>query len=228
MEIRDEVRRNFDKVAQEYDGQRRKLIPCFDDFYQAGVSMAESNTISPTILDLGAGTGLFSSLLLQRYPGAKVTLIDISEKMMEVTRLRLQGFNTITYVVDDYTNYTSSEKFDIIISALSIHHLSDADKLKLYNNTYSNLKDTGVFINADQVLGHTPFIESLYKEDWRNKVEVSGLSRDELDSAYERTQLDRMAPLHTQLDWLQQIGFSDVDVVYKYFNFVVLYGRKSI
>ncbi|MNI18398.1 Trans-aconitate 2-methyltransferase [compost metagenome] len=226
MESRNEVSSQFDEVAQKYDAQRKMLIPCFDDFYQISVSMAEAPTHTPNILDLGAGTGLFSSLLLQKYPQAKLTLIDISEKMLEIAKLRLSGFADIDYILDDYTHFVSPEKFDIIISSLSIHHLSDHDKVKLFNNTYINLKNNGIFINADQVLGHTPYIDSLYKEDWKQKVEASRLSRDEIASAYERTKLDQMTGLDTQIKWLQESGFTDVDCIYKYFNFVVLYGRK--
>jgi tRNA (cmo5U34)-methyltransferase len=226
MERRNDVSIKFDEVAHEYDKQRRKLIPCFDDFYNVSVSIADANTNSPNILDLGAGTGLFSSLILQKYPAAKITLIDISEKMLDVAESRLKGFSNVNYVLDDYTNFISHGNFDIIISALSIHHLSDTNKRELYRNTYLNLKKNGVFINADQVLGSTSFIESLYKNDWKKKVEASGLSKNEIESAYERTKLDRMSNLKTQINWLQDIGFSDVDSVYKYFNFVVLYGRK--
>jgi tRNA (cmo5U34)-methyltransferase len=226
MESRNDVSIKFDEVAHEYDKQRRKLIPCFDDFYNVSVSIADANTNSPNILDLGAGTGLFSSLILQKYPEAKITLIDISEKMLEIAESRLKGFTNVNYVLDDYTNFISHGNFDIIISALSIHHLSDTNKRELYKNTYLNLKKNGVFINADQVLGSTSFIESIYKNDWKKKVEASGLSKNEIESAYERTKLDRMSNLKSQINWLQDIGFSDVDCVYKYFNFVVLYGRK--
>lgn len=228
MESRNDVSIKFDEIAHEYDSQRKKLIPCFDDFYNVSVSIADANTNTPNILDLGAGTGLFSSLILQKYPEAKMTLIDVSEKMLEVARSRLKGFTNVNFVLEDYTNYISHEQFDIIISGLSIHHLSDSNKLELYKNAYSNLKNNGVFINADQVLGNTSFIESLYKNDWKKKVESSGLSKDEIESAYERTKLDRMSDLKTQITWLQEIGFSDVDCVYKYFNFVVLYGRKPM
>lgn len=54
-----------------------------------------------------------------------------------------------------------------------------------------------------------------------------GLTRQELDAAYERTKLDKMSTLDNQLNWLQESGFKDVDCVYKYFNFVVLFGRKN-
>ncbi|SHI13111.1 tRNA (cmo5U34)-methyltransferase [Desulfosporosinus lacus DSM 15449] len=59
-----------------------------------------------------------------------------------------------------------------------------------------------------------------------NKVENSGLSKEEILSAYERVKLDKMSTLDDQINWLKGIGFTDVDCVYKYFNFVVLYGRK--
>ena len=104
---------------------------------------------------------------------------------------------------------------------------SDEGKKAVYRNAYDNLKPGGIFINADQVLGHTPFIDTLYKEDWKRKIEASGLARAELDAAYERTLIDRMAGLGEQLAWLAQSGFADVDCVYKSYNFVVLFGRKA-
>ncbi|MBP3966478.1 class I SAM-dependent methyltransferase [Paenibacillus lignilyticus] len=228
MEKHQHVRRTFDDTAAVYDQQRRKLIPCFDDFYGVASALAEVETETPSILDLGAGTGLLSSFLLARYPKAKLTLIDLSDKMLAVAKLRLEEMESsgVTYLCEDYTAYVPGEAFDIIVSGLSIHHLSDADKLTLYRNSFANLKPGGVFINADQVLGHTPFVDTLYKEDWRGKVEASGLSEPEIAAAYERTKLDRMTDLPTQLGWLKDAGFSDVDCVYKYYNFAVMYGRK--
>lgn len=222
-----EVSHLFNEIAQKYDAQRRKLIPCFDDFYGIAASLAVCDNDSPKVLDLGAGTGLLSSLVLQKYPSANMTLIDISEKMIDVAKLRLQPYPNVTYVVDDYTSYNDPGQFDIIISALSIHHLTDIQKLELYENTYANLKKNGVFINADQVLGSSSYLHSLYKSDWKEKVEASDLTREEIELAYERTKLDKMSSLADQLNTLRDIGFIDVDCMYKYYNFVVLYGRKS-
>ncbi|REE56265.1 tRNA (cmo5U34)-methyltransferase [Paenibacillus taihuensis] len=221
------VRSTFNETAAVYDQQRRKLIPCFDDFYGVAASLADSKQEAPKILDLGAGTGLFASLLVQRYPDAKLTLIDLADHMLDVARTRFGGNPNVEYVCADYTNYVAPDTYDIVISGLSIHHLPDADKAQLYKNSYVNLREGGVFINADQVLGHTPFIDERYKSDWRGKVEASGLSEAEIAAAYERTKLDRMADLASQLIWLAEAGFRDVDCVYKYFNFVVMFGRKT-
>lgn len=227
MDNYEEISNSFNDVSQKYDEQRRKLIPCFDDFYGIATALATSNKKAPVILDLGAGTGLLSSLLLTKFPDASITLIDISEKMLEVARLRLQMYPNVNYVVADYTNYLAQEKYDIIVSALSIHHLDDVQKFELYKNSYSNLNDNGIFINADQVLGETAYLDSLYKSDWISKVEASDLSEEEIASAYERTKLDKMSNLEDQMKMLKSVGFLDVDCIFKYYNFIVLYGIKS-
>ncbi|MCP1307474.1 class I SAM-dependent methyltransferase [Paenibacillus tyrfis] len=217
----------FDEASSAYDSQRRKLIPCFDDFYQIAVSLTDEGNDAPSILDLGAGTGLFSAFMLQKHPRAKLTLVDLSGSMLEVARTRFSGVPNVTYMVGDYTTCEYREKYDIVISSLSIHHLADVEKQKVYRTAYALLNDNGLFINADQVLGDTPALEERYKQDWRRKVESSGLSAGEISSAYERTKLDRMSTLEEQLVWLKQAGFSDVDCIYKYFNFVVMAGWKK-
>ncbi|QHT59479.1 class I SAM-dependent methyltransferase [Paenibacillus lycopersici] len=226
MDNMNQVRSTFDATAGGYDAQRRKLIPCFDDFYGTAVSLADTEEARPRILDLGAGTGLLASMLLRKHPEARLTLIDLSDNMLSVAKERFSGREGIEYLCQDYTAYAAGESYDCIVSSLSIHHLPDEGKQAVYRNAYANLKPGGVFINADQVLGRTPFVDALYKEDWKRKIEASGLTRAELDAACERTKLDRMAGLEEQLAWLAQAGFSDVACVYQSFNFVVLYGRK--
>ncbi|PUA39636.1 SAM-dependent methyltransferase [Paenibacillus elgii] len=217
----------FNEAASAYDRQRRKLIPCFDDFYQIAGSLTDEGNDAPSILDFGAGTGLFSAVMLQKHPRAKLTLVDLSGPMLEVARTRFSGVPNVTYIVGDYTTCEYGEKYDIVISSLSIHHLADAEKQKVYCTAYALLNDNGLFINADQVLGSTPALEERYKQDWRRKVENSGLSAAEISAAYERTKLDRMSTLEEQLVWLKQAGFSDADCIYKYFNFVVMAGWKK-
>ena len=221
------VRERFNEHASQYDEQRRKLIPCFDDFYSIPISVLDTKKEKPHVLDIGAGTGLFSSFLKEKFPQAKLTLIDISEKMMEVAKDRFRGESDIEFLIADYTDYVFDNKYDFIISSLSIHHLTDEEKRNLYDCLYTALKPGGVFVNADQALGKTAHIESLYKEDWANKINSSGLTKEKVEAAHERTKLDKMSTLEDQIHWLQQSGFQDVDCLYKSFNFVVLYGRKT-
>lgn len=55
------IEEQFNLIAQEYDINRRKFIPCFDDYYENTTKLILSNIHTPKIvLDLGAGTGLLT------------------------------------------------------------------------------------------------------------------------------------------------------------------------
>ena len=146
---------------------------------------------------------------------------------MDMAKERFSNQPNVKYIIGDYTKYDFSERYDIVASALSIHHLEDKSKKELYKNIYSILLENGIFINADQVYGETPFIESFNKTIWIQSIENSGLSREELLAGYERMKLDKEAKLNDQLDWLKEIGFTDVSCIYKYYHFAVMLGRKN-
>ncbi|AKB32708.1 Methyltransferase [Methanosarcina siciliae HI350] len=221
-----DIQQKFDAISKKYDEQRKKFVPCFDDFYGAAVSVASVDSENPGIMDIGAGTGLLSAFLMKRYPEASFTLIDISEKMLAMAKDRFGNNSNVKYIAADYSKYDFVDKYDIVISALSIHHLEDKKKEELYKKSYSILKENGVFINADQVHGETPFIENLNKTTWRQYVETSGLPEEEILAGYERVKLDRDTSLEQQLDWLKKAGFCDVSCIYKYYQFAVMFGRK--
>ncbi len=222
-----EVRTRFNDHASEYDQHRRRMIPCFDDFYSLAAAMVRTAKEEPEILDMGAGTGILASYVRERLPGAHITMIDFSEKMLEISRKRFAGDASISYIVDDFTQHAYQRKYDAVVSSLAIHHLTGDEKMRLYRDIYRILNNGGIFVNADQVLGHTVNIEAMYKSEWESYVKKSGLSAEELELAFERAKLDRMSTLEDQLGWLREAGFQDVDCVYKYYNFVVLYGTKN-
>lgn len=223
-----EIQKKFDDISKKYDEQRRKFIPCFDDFYGMLVSVASVNTENPKILDIGAGTGLLSEFLMKRYPKASFTLVDISEKMLDIAKDRFQGNLNVEFIVADYSKFFFIKKYDMVVSALSIHHLEDKEKKDIYKKSYSLLKQNGIIINADQVYGETTFIENLNKRVWRHYVENSGLSKKEILAGYERIKLDKESTLDQQTNWLKEVGFCDVSCIYKYYHFAVMFGRKVV
>lgn len=225
--MRKDIQEKFNENSQDYDSQRKKLIPCFEDFYNISASIAESDLDNPKILDLGAGTGIFSQYLLKKYPNASLTLIDIAENMLELSKDRFKDLHNVKYIINDYLAYDFNDKYDIIISSLSIHHLSHDEKFELYKKCYSMLSTNGIFINSDQFLGETPYIENLNKKLWKAQIENSGLSPKEISSCYERMKLDKEATLEQNLDWIKSSGFSDVSCVYKYYHFAVICGKKT-
>ncbi|KUG03817.1 methyltransferase type 12 [hydrocarbon metagenome] len=225
--MNNEIRRTFDSISADYDSLRRKVIPCFDDFYNISVSLLDIEKPNPRVLDIGAGTGLLSSYVLGKFPNAKLTLIDISEGMLQVAKLRFKDRPGLRFLTEDYSQFSLEEKYDIIVSALSIHHLTDSNKEQLYRKCYLSLDNGGIFVNADQVLGETAVLDALYKQEWKKFVAGNNLSSNEIKACYERMKLDKEAKLEIQLKWMRQAGFADVDCAYKYLNFAVMTGRKN-
>jgi tRNA (cmo5U34)-methyltransferase len=220
------IKEQFDNIAEKYDAQRRQLIPCFDDYYNLPLSVLNFKGEMPNVLDIGGGTGLCSQFLLQKFPKAKITLIDLSESMLAVARERFRNYNDFQFIVDDYTTHHFSERFDIIISALSIHHLTAIEKEKLYAKCYNMLNDKGIFLNVDQALSPSQKIDTVFSNLMREFIEQSGLSKEEIAKAYERMSFDKPSSLADQILWLNNAGFAHVDCLYKYYHFCVFYAMK--
>lgn len=220
------ITESFDSISAQYDQQRKQLIPCFDDFYHLALTVLDYPGDTPSVLDMGSGTGLFSEIVLKKYPKAKLTLIDLSENMLTIARQRFSGKSDVIYLQENYLTHEFDQPFDFIISALSIHHLAGCDKQKLYRKCASLLPEGGVFINADQVLSPFDTTEALFSNQWKAQVESSGLSHDAIKKAYERLSYDKPSTMADQLSWLLAGGFKEADVLYKYYHFCVLYAKK--
>ncbi len=223
---RDLLRKKFDNAATKYDKDRKAIIPNFDVYYGTLVQMADSRIINPRILDLGAGTGLLTQLLWEKHPEAQFQLVDMAEEMLNIAKTRFSGQKNFEYINEDYLKYDFDGLFDMIVSSLSIHHLNHNDIKSLYQKAYDHLKPDGIFLNADEVIGPGSYSEKMYQKNWMEVINKASLEKSDKKVILERMKFDNPATLEDNIKWLQEAGFKDVDVYYKYYNFVVLYGRK--
>ena len=224
----EQIKRAFDATASRYDAQRKWIIPEMDEYYSAAVWAAECKNPRPAILDIGAGTGLLSALMIQKFPDAKLTLVDLSESMLSVAQERFAGRNDVQYIAGDYSSVDFAGRYDLCCSALSIHHLENDDKRRLYKKVFDALHPGGMFVNADQVLGETAAINRRYMAYWDEFLVPCPLSaEDKKQMLYRRDTFDKNEKLSVQLAWMADCGFTDIDVVYKNRLFVVVTGRRD-
>ena len=114
----------FDAAAASYDTSRRQLIPCFDEFYGTVAELVAAHAPpAPDILDLGAGTGLLSAVVAGVRPRARLVLTDLAEAMLDRARARFADRPGTEYRVMDHLALEEVSAFDLVVSALSIHHL---------------------------------------------------------------------------------------------------------
>ncbi len=223
----------FFNTAATYDKTRAKLIPPYDRFYSTAVSLIPFEPESPIrVLDLGAGTGLLSAFVRDRFPNAHLHLIDLAPSMLDRARQRL-GTRNITYAVSDYGSQPlprpiRGHQWHAIVSSLSIHHLADSAKQSLFRYIYSALLPGGVFVNAEQVAGPTSELTRRYHLQWLTQIRSLGATDQEITDAEYRMQGDLCSPVEDQLAWMRQAGFAYADCWLKEGRFAVLSGTRLV
>jgi tRNA (cmo5U34)-methyltransferase len=220
----------FDEAAGGYDEARRRLVPGLDALYAALLEGLPFGVEEPVkVLDLGAGTGLLSAEIAGRFPRARITLVDLSVEMLRVARRRFAGEpDRFEFRVMDFARKELPAGYDLVASALSIHHLTDGDKRELFEKAHGALVPGGLFVNLDQVLGATPEDEAGYEKWWLRSAREAGATEEDLAGAFRRMRADKNATLADQLRWMEEAGFEGVGCARQDHRFAVYGGRKGI
>ena len=224
------IRAAFDSAAASYDALRRRLIPDFDGFYGVAIDLLEEAVGDRAFacIDLGVGTGLFSELILRRFPRATIEGVDFAPKMIEAARARLAPFGArMRFRLADYDSAPLGGPVEAVVSALSIHHLEHEAKRRLFREIHAALAPGGLFVNADQSLGATPEVEAAYQRRWEQDLRAAQVGDEDFAAALVRAGLDRSATFADQLAWLEGAGFKDVDIAWKRHRFTVFCARKQ-
>jgi tRNA (cmo5U34)-methyltransferase len=203
------------------------LIPSFERFYGAAVEAISFGGNEPRrVLDLGAGTGLLSSLIADRHPETKFVLQDGSPAMLEQSS-DLLGDKIESVVVSEFSAPLPEGPFDAVVSSLAIHHLPDDEKRDLYSRAHDQLAVGGWFVNAEQVAGPTDLLDIEFRAWHETEAKRLGATDEQWDAAIKRFQHDIRSPVHDQMKWLTQIGFANVECLMQDYCFAVLIGRKA-
>jgi tRNA (cmo5U34)-methyltransferase len=147
------------------------------------------------ILDLGAGTGLELIHLFEMFPNAEVTVIDITENMLE--KLKARSFaDHVTTICGDFFEVEFGKDYDAVISTSALHHFKKEEKVKLYKKVYECLKDNGQFLNCDYVATTEEFEQQQLYELEHN-----------IDN-YKH--IDTPLTIEHEIEILRMVGFQDV------------------
>jgi len=202
----------FDVRAAGYDDHMCKNVftdTSFVHFYGAIATQIPETNEALQILDLGCGTGLEIAPLLQRAPNALLTAVDLSEAMLALLAERYQAqMDQITLVADSYlTMPLGTQRYDYIISAMTIHHLLHGPKRQLYAKIYAALKPGGKYIEGDAVT--TAALEAAFLAEYTRQVEQAPPAED---GAYH---IDVPFSIDTQRELLLSVGFNHFDLLWQ-------------
>ncbi len=167
------------------------------------------------VLDLGTGDGRLLSLVLLYKPDAKGVALDFSDPMLEQAQKRFADNPRVEIVKHDFSHALPDGLgcFDAVVSSLAIHHLMDKRKKQLYTEIFNHLNPLGVFCNLEHVSSSTLNLHLRF-------IAQIGQTPESEDPS------NKLLDVETQLGWLREIGFVDVDCSWKWLELALLTGFK--
>jgi tRNA (cmo5U34)-methyltransferase len=145
-------------------------VPGYEELQEAVVAAAAGVDAS-RVLELGTGTGETALRLRARHPAASWVGIDASEPMLARARERLPDADLRQQRLEDEL---PSGPFDLVVSALAVHHLDGAGKRNLFARIARVLEPGGLFVLGDVVVpseGQEGPIEIDWEMDLPDSVE---------------------------------------------------------
>lgn len=218
--VRDWISRDITR-----DSERRPLLRWAASLLPLGSEPAR-------VLDVGGGYGEFAGQVLAEFPRVGVCVQDYSATMLDHARANLEEFaDRVTYLHSDLMDpgwvQAVSGPFDAVVSALAIHNLGAGNEIRpLYAAVYSLLAPGGWFFNLDLVLDvlRSPADSPLAELYARATLPTS------VGDCHDHDHGPRVIPgapsLEDHLDWLREVGFSDVNCVRKHLSEVFLAARR--
>lgn len=167
------------------------------------------------VLDLGSGAGRLLGLVRASLPHAEFVALDFSPAMIEHFHAAFAGEDRIQLVTHDMQKpLPALGSFDVVVSSFAIHHLTHDRKRGVYAEVFDLLMPGGVFCNLEHVASpserlHLQFLERM------------GMRPDQEDTE------NKLLDLQTQLQWLREIGFIEVDCHWKWRELALLVGAKA-
>jgi tRNA (cmo5U34)-methyltransferase len=128
----------------------RDEVPDYDRV-QDELARATDGVEGRRVLELGTGTGVTSRRVLERHPAAELTGVDSSEHMLAVADLPGADLR-----LQDLRDELPEGPFDLVFSALAIHHLDGPGKADLFARVAAVLAPGGRFVMADVIVPEDP------------------------------------------------------------------------
>lgn len=221
-ETQEKMKSFFDLRADGYDEHMASILEGFENFYRKIASPIEKTDKPVKVLDLGAGTGIELEFIFSKAPNAKITAVDLSEKMLKKLLKKYETYNSqIKTIADSYLSLElMPHSFDYIVSVMSFHHLMPVKKIALYKKLREALIPTGTFVEGDYIVSLEEE-KRLLKEFHLQKENNSLLE----DGQYH---IDIPFSEETQIRALKDAGFKDINIIFRTSSSNIVVAKSGI
>ena len=158
-----------------------------------------------------------------------IQAVDISPSILEEAESRFNKSPQIDFINGDFNTIEfESGSIDLIVSSIALHHLTDEQKVKVLQKIYSWLSPDGVLIIGDQFAGNTTQQYQQHLENWKQFSMDKNVPLKEWELWMDhQDKHDFHSPIEKYFEWSKQIGFHNVDVVWRYLLWSVFIAHKK-
>jgi tRNA (cmo5U34)-methyltransferase len=168
------------------------------------------------VLDLGSGDGRLVDFVLLARAEARGIALDFSPLMLRRLKERFASNTRVNIVTHDLEiPLPDLGAFSAVVSSFAIHHLPHERKRQLYREIWAVLEPGGVFCNLEHVASPTLRVHHRF-------LEAMGITPEQEDPS------NKLLDVESQLRWLREIGFTDVDCYWKWRELALLVGHKGV
>ncbi len=218
----DEIRQRFDADVERFSNLETGQSATVDAPLAMALVAQAAAAVTPgarQVVDVGCGAGNYTLRLLELLPNLDVTLIDLSQPMLDRAAERVERATRghVTRIQSDIRELELPEaSCDVILASAVLHHLrTDAEWNDVFAKFHRALRPGGSIWIFDLIESSTAVVQTLM---WKRYGEYLSNFKDEAyrDDVFRYIEReDTPRSLMFQLDLLRQVGFCEVEILHK-------------
>ena len=189
------------------------------------------NQIKFKILEIGSGEGDLTKYILKNNKDLHIDCLDISKEMVDLSKKYLSDYiSRINFINEDALEFLNNLdlKYNIIVSAWTIHNFTWEEKKSLFNKIYSSLSKGGTFLLMDKV----------YPDNEKEKINLldtqvkryshlnKGLNEEIINHEKQDFLDDYRMDEYNLIKILKQIGFKEINILDRVERDILLIAKK--
>lgn len=229
----EEIRQRFDNDVERFSDLEAGHAAAVDSPLIMDLitrAAAASTPHAADLLDIGCGAGNYALKMLESVPNLNVSLLDLSQPMLERAAQRVGAATSgrvVTHQADIRGLDLGEGQFDIILAAAVFHHLRAEEEWRaVFSKCFRALRPGGSLWISDMVEHDNPAIQAVMKSRYGEYLSThkGDTYREQVFAYIEKEDTPRS--ILFQLDLLREVGFSTVEILHKNSVFAAFGGLR--
>ena len=220
----------FDEnVSKNFDCHVNKSVPCYKMIHDMIGSISEWFIVDNTnVYDIGTSNGNGLLNIKSHNNNKKVKYIGVDKSSYMINEAKKLESNDVFLINNDVlSNGFSICNSSFITSVLTLQFIPKKDKFKLVKKIYDGLEIGGAFILVEKILVNNSQLNDIFVGCYYDFKKDNGFSEEEILNK-SKSLRSVMQPLEEKenTDMLEMVGFKNIEVFFKWFNFIGIIAIK--